>query len=90
MAPAVLAELLSAPTVTTEAETFFLQIPLLPLTEGYWIRVGRLRRRLLAKGYKPRLVDTLIAQSCLDHGAPLLTRDRDFSAFAKHAELMLL
>jgi predicted nucleic acid-binding protein len=36
----------------------------------------------LAKGLKARLADTLIAQSCLDHGVPLITHDTDFRHFA--------
>jgi predicted nucleic acid-binding protein len=37
---------------------------------------------VLAKRHKARLGDALIAQSCIDHGIPLLTRDRDFRNFA--------
>jgi len=39
---------------------------------------------------RPKVADTLIAQSCLDHGVPLITRDRDFSSFQKIAGLQLL
>jgi len=38
----------------------------------------------------PRLADTLIAQSCLDHDMPIVVRDRDFRIFATFAELKLL
>jgi predicted nucleic acid-binding protein len=31
----------------------------------------------------------MIPQSCLDHGIPLITRDRDFSSFQKFAGLRL-
>jgi predicted nucleic acid-binding protein len=34
-----------------------------------------------------RLADALIAQLCLDHGVHLITRDRDFRAFAEAAGL---
>jgi predicted nucleic acid-binding protein len=44
---------------------------------------------VLAKRRKARLGDALIAQSCIDHGIPLLTRDRDFRAFAAAAGLDL-
>jgi predicted nucleic acid-binding protein len=36
------------------------------------------------------LGDALVAQSCIDEGVPLLTRDRDFRAFAKAAGLDLV
>jgi len=35
------------------------------------------------------ILDALIAQSCIDRGVPLLTRDRDFRAFADAARLHL-
>ncbi|MBI1884327.1 MAG: PIN domain-containing protein [Chlamydiae bacterium] len=58
--------------------------------QGYWERAGFLRSHLLAKGEKARLADTLIAQSCLAHGIPLITRDQDFKRFAHASELKLL
>jgi putative intracellular protease/amidase len=42
-----------------------------------------LRAKVLAKRRKARLGDALIAQSCIDRGIPLLTRDRDFRAFTE-------
>jgi hypothetical protein len=45
---------------------------------------------VLAKRRKARLGDALIAQSCIDHGIALLTRDRDLRAFADAAGLDLL
>ncbi len=49
-----------------------------------------MRAKVLARGRKARLGDALIAQSCIDAGIPLLTRDRDFRAFADAAGLDLL
>jgi len=49
-----------------------------------------LRAKVLAKRRKARLGDALIAQSCMDHGLPLLTRDKDFRAFVEAAGLELL
>jgi predicted nucleic acid-binding protein len=49
-----------------------------------------LRAKVLAKRRKARLADALIAQSCVDLGIPLLTRDRDFRVFADTARLNLL
>ena len=43
-----------------------------------------------AKGLKARLADTLVAQSCLDHGVSLVTQDRDFRHFANIGKLKLL
>jgi predicted nucleic acid-binding protein len=43
----------------------------------------------LARKRKARLGDALIAQSCLDAGVALLTRDRDFRAFIAAAGLAL-
>ena len=90
MVPVVLAELLSEPGLPAEVETNLLGIPLLPLTSGFWWRAGKLRASLLNRGYKPKLADTLIAQTCLDYGAALVTRDRDFRPFHKYAGLVLL
>jgi hypothetical protein len=56
----------------------------------YWQRAGRLRAKVLAKRRKARLGDALIAQSCIDRGISLLTRDRDFRAFAESAGLALV
>ena|ERR1017187_663876 len=68
---------------------FFRQVPLLPFTEDYWVRAGNLRARMIRLGHKPKLADTLMVQSCLDHGALLLSRYRDFRPFAKHVQLKL-
>jgi predicted nucleic acid-binding protein len=45
---------------------------------------------VLATRRKARLGDALIAQSCIDQSIPLITRDRDFRAFAAAANLNLL
>lgn len=89
MAPAVLAELLSDPALPAEVEATLRQLPLLDTPDGYWARAGRLRAVVLDKRRKARLGDALIAQSCLDHRLPLITRDRDFIAFANAAGLEL-
>jgi predicted nucleic acid-binding protein len=49
-----------------------------------------LRAKVLAQHRKARLGDALIAQSCLDRDIPLITRDRDFRAFAEVANLGLV
>jgi hypothetical protein len=57
---------------------------------GYWQRAGALRAKVLSKRRKARLGDALIAQTCVDRGIPLLTRDKDFRAFADAARLKLV
>jgi predicted nucleic acid-binding protein len=63
---------------------------LIEIGPGYWQRAGELRAKVLAKRRKARLGDALIAQSCIDGGVSLLTRDRDFRAFAEAARLDLI
>jgi predicted nucleic acid-binding protein len=88
--PVVLTELTSDPNLPLELADLFRSLPLLEVTDGYWLRAGELRARLMARGTKARLADTLVAQSCLDHDVSLITLDRDFRHFAKFAGLRLL
>ncbi len=90
IAPVSLAELLSDPKVTSSLEEFALDIPQLEITRGYWERVGKLRALMRRHGFRPKMTDSLIAQSCLDHDVPLVTRDQDFLSFRKLAGLRLL
>jgi predicted nucleic acid-binding protein len=90
MVPVVLTELLSDPKLSPEAAETLTELPLVAIEPGYWHRAGKLRARVLAKHRKARLGDVLIAQSCVDQGLLLLTRDRDFRAFAEAARLDLL
>jgi predicted nucleic acid-binding protein len=89
LAPVVLCELLSNPKLGSTAAKLFARIPLLEPSEGYWERAGRLRAKLLRSGLRARLADALIAQSCIDHAVPLVTRDGDFRHFAKLGGLRL-
>ena len=90
MVPVVLTELLSDPKLSPEVARTLGELPAVEITAGYWQRAGELRAKVLAKRRKARLGDALIAQSCIDRGIPLLTRDRDFRAFADAAELDLV
>ncbi len=90
MIPAVLTELLSDPMLSLEASEALKQLPLIDIHSGYWERAGALRAKVLAKRRKARLGDALIAQSCIDSGCPLITRDRDFRGFAEAASLTLV
>jgi predicted nucleic acid-binding protein len=90
MPPAVLTELLSDPKLDSTVADTLKELPLIDVAEGYWQRAGELRARVLAAKRKARLGDALIAQSCLDRAIPLVTRDRDFVAFARAARLDLI
>jgi predicted nucleic acid-binding protein len=90
LVPPVLAEFLSDPELPPPVRVEVLHLPVLPLLEGYWERVGALRARLFARGRRAKLADSLIAQACLDHDAELITRDRDFGAFKRYAGLRLV
>lgn len=87
MVPVVLTELLSDPKFPSDVAETISEVPLIEIASGYWQRAGALRAKVLVKRRKARLGDALIAQSCIDHGIPLITRDRDFHAFAEAANL---
>ena len=88
--PVVLAELLSDPKLPKRIQSLFLSIPLLDVTDAYWQRAGALRAKLIAKRRKAPLADVLIAQTCIDHGVALVTRDGDFRNLARVSSLKLL
>ena len=90
MAPVVLSELLSEPALEAQDEADLCAIRLMDVMPGYWERAGKLRASLIAKRLKPKLADVLIAQICIDNDVPLITRDKDFRHFGKHAGLRLL
>lgn len=87
--PVTISEILSYPRLTHSQSKKLSLFPLLEIHEGYWQRAGRMRASLLAKGLKAHLPDALIAQSCIDHNVPLLTRDQDFRHYAEHCGLRL-
>ena len=90
MVPAVLTELLSDPKLASDVAKTLLEIPLIDVESEYWQRAGALRAKVLSKGRRARLGDALIAQSCIDRGIRLVTRDRDFRAFEEAAGLDLV
>jgi predicted nucleic acid-binding protein len=90
MAPVVLTELFSDPNLPKDVAKTLLELPLVETLPGYWQRAGALRAKVLAKRRRARLGDALIAQSCIDREISLLTRDRDFRAFAEAAGLDFL
>ena len=90
MVPVVLTELLSDPKLPSGVAETLSEVPLVEIASGYWQRAGALRAKVLAKRHKARLGDALIAQSCIDGGVSLLTRDRDFRVFAEAVGLDLV
>ena len=90
MVPVVLTELLSDPKLPSSVAETLSEVPSMDISSGYWQKAGGLRAKVLAKRRKARLGDALIAQSCIDGGVSLLTRDRDFRAFAEAAGLNLV
>lgn len=90
LAPVVVTELLSDPALSASTRALILAVPVLPLVDGYWERAGLLRAKALRAGSKAKLADALIAQSCLDHTAALVARDRDFAIYQRLASLRLL
>jgi predicted nucleic acid-binding protein len=90
MIPVVLTELLGDPALSSGVAETLSEIPMIEIEPGYWQRAAALRAKLLSKRRKARLGDALIAQTCVDRGVLLLTRDKDFRAFADAARLHLV
>ena len=90
MPPVVLTELLSEPRLSDRVVALLTELPRVAVKEGYWERAGALRARVIATRRRAPLADALIAQSCLDHGLRLVTRDSDFRHFARLGGLELL
>jgi predicted nucleic acid-binding protein len=86
--PPVVTEIVSDPAAR-QVDAQIRSLELLEITEGYWERAGLARQILRRHGFKAKVADALIAQSCIDHGIALITRDRDFRQFAKHCGLKL-
>ena len=87
--PIVLTELTSSGSSERLLDNDLAKLPLLELTDGYWVRAGQTRRLLIRKGLKAKTADALIAQSCIDHDVALITRDKAFRHFARHCGLKL-
>lgn len=88
--PVVLTELLSDPKLPRPVANLVQQLPFLEPQPGFWVRAGALRASVVARKRKARLADTLIAQSCIDAGVSLVTRDSDFRNFTGACGLKLL
>jgi predicted nucleic acid-binding protein len=84
MPPAVLTEILREPNLQRATIEALSGLPLLAISEGYWSRAGLLRAKVIAAGFKAKVADALIAQSCIDHRVALITSDRDFRHFESY------
>ena len=89
ISPITVTELLSDPQLGSHVRQTILEVPMLPIVEGFWERTGFLRAKVLRQGHRAPLADVLIAQNCIDHRATLVTRDRDFRIFKKLGGLNL-
>jgi hypothetical protein len=87
--PPVITEIASAPGRGGDAWVLLAALPVLEPAAGHWERAGQTRAKVLASGFKARVADALIAQSCIDHDVPLITRDRDFRHFTRHGLRLL-
>ena len=87
--PVVVTELLSDPKASGQVRQVIGQLPLLSLSEGFWLRAAQSRQTLLQRGYKARLGDALVAQACVDNDIPLISRDTDFRHFVNLCGLRL-
>jgi len=87
--PPVKTELMSGRIREPGMEGLFETAPLMEIIPGFWGRAGDNRRLLISKGLKANLADTLIAQCCIDAGAPLIARDTDYRHFVQWCGLKL-
>jgi len=87
--PVVLTEMLSDPRGSAALASHLAEVPLLELGPAFWRRAGELRAKVLARGQRSRVADALIAQSCIDHGVALITRDPDFRHYVRAGGLRL-
>lgn len=90
--PVVVAELLSGTLRAkdrTAIEDLLREIPIHETPLEHWVRVGRLRADLRARGLSVSTPDAHVAQCALDLEAVLLTRDRVFARVARLTGLRL-
>jgi predicted nucleic acid-binding protein len=63
----------------------------IPIGEPVMSAFARLVHDCRSAGLRPRVLDTLIAATSVQHGLPLVTQDNDFSAMAAvHSQLVVL
>jgi len=81
--PVVVTEILSEPRLQRTTIAAISAVPMLEILDGFWVRAGELRAKVIGAGNKAKVADTLIAQSCIDHRVRLLTNDSDFRHFLR-------
>ena len=91
--PIIITEVLQgfrADTGFRRARRVLVSLPMIHPTVECHVRAARLFRTLRRKGVTVRgAVDCVIAQTCLDVGAELLSPDGDFEHIARHTTLHL-
>ena len=87
--PVVVTEILSDPLASPVLDQEIPRLGTLIIHEGYWARAAHSRRTLHKHRLRAKTADALIAQSCIDHDIPLISRDRDFRHFARLCGLKL-
>ncbi len=89
LCPLVVTEMASV-VLDAQVRGLLQQFHRLEFKDGFWERAGALRYQLIHRKLKAGIADAIIAQSAIDHAAPLLTRDRDFRHYATLCGLELV
>lgn len=93
LTPLILTEVLQgfrADADFERARALLARLPVLELDVDGHVAAAGLFRRLRRRGIAVRgAVDCIVAQTCMLAEAELLTKDRDFTAIARHAPLRL-
>lgn len=90
MPPIVVAELVSGASTAAQRSSIGELLQDAPVHDTpleHWIRVGELRGMLRRNGLSVSIPDAHVAQCALDRDAILLTRDKIFTAIARHTKL---
>jgi len=91
--PLIIAEVLQGFRTETgflKAKDLLLGLPVLVPSLECHVEAARLFRRLRGRGITVRgTIDCIIAQTCLEHDAELLSRDTDFRRIADNTKLKL-
>ena len=91
--PLVAAELLSGKMRAgqqEQLEDFLRELPFCKSDLDHWLRVGQLRRDLLAQGYSISTPDAHVAQCALDLTGYLMSVDSIFQKISEHIGLKLI
>lgn len=89
LCPLVVTEMTSV-VLDEKARTLLEEFQRLEFKQGFWERAGATRYTLIRRKLKAKIADAIIAQSAIDYGIPLLTRDDDFRHYATLCGLELV